>query len=121
MKVKSGSVTDVIEFERQVAQVREEIERMEGRFRYLTNRTDLSTISISLGEVHEYVPPQEPTFATRLADTWAGTVGTFRDGGEGLVLGGLRALPWLVAVALLAIMVMYGRRLTLWLMAASKL
>ena len=47
MKAKSASVADVIEFERQVAAAREEIERIEGRIRYLANRSDLSTITIT--------------------------------------------------------------------------
>ncbi len=106
MKSKSTSVADVIEFERQVAQVREEIERMEGRFRFLTNRSDLSTITLSIREVQEYVPPQEPTFATKFSETWSGTTGTFRSWGEGMVLNGLRALPGLsvlIVVGLLAL------------------
>jgi len=116
MKVKSGSVADVIEFERQVASVREEIERMEGRFRYLTNRSDLSSITISLSEVHEYVPRQEPTFATRLTETWTATLGTFHSWGAGIVIGSLRALPWLAAFMSVAILAMACRRVTLrWL------
>ena len=111
MKAKSASVTDVIEFERQVASVREEIERMEGRFRYLTNRSDLSSITISLREVHEYVPPQEPTFATRLDDTWTATLGTFRSWGEGTVIGGLRTLPWLAAMIVLGLIAITLRRI----------
>lgn len=120
MKAKSGSVTDVIEFERQVAQVREEIERMEGRFRYLMNRSDLSSVSVQLREVQEYVPVQEPTFATRLDETWAGMIGTFRGWGEGAVLGGLRAFPWSVAIALLTMIVVTGWRLAARRLAAVK-
>ena len=111
MKAKSASVADVIEFERQVGSVREEIERMEGRFRYLTNRSELSSVTISLREVHEYVPPQEPTFATRLDDTWGSTLGTFRSWGEGLVIGGLRSLPWLAATIVVGLLAMILRRI----------
>lgn len=111
MKAKSASVADVIEFERQVGSVREEIERMEGRFRYLTNRSELSSVTISLREVHEYVPPQEPTFAARLDDTWASTLGTFRSWDEGLVIGGLRSLPWLAAMIVVGLFAMTLRRI----------
>lgn len=110
MKAKSASVADVIEFERQVGSVREEIERMEGRFRYLMNRSELSSVTISLREVHEYVPPQKPTFATRVDDSWASTVGTFRSWGEGLVIGGLRSLPWLAAMSVLSLFAITIRR-----------
>ena len=120
MKVKSGSVADVIEFERQVAAVREEIERLEGRFRYLTNRSELSAIAISLREVHEYVPPQEPTFATRFDETWTSTLGTFRSWGEGLVIGGLRALPWSAAAVVVGLLAIALRRVSWRWMSASK-
>lgn len=120
MKAKSASVADVIEFERQVASVREEIERMEGRFRYLTNRSELSSITLSLREVYEYVPPQEPTFATRFDETWSSTLGTFRSWGEGTVIGGLRTLPWLAAMIVLCLMSLTLRRISLRWMSASK-
>ena len=120
MKAKSGSVADVIEFERQVATVREEIERMEGRFRYLTNRSELSAITISLREVHEYVPPQEPTFATRFDETWTSTLGTFRSWGEGIVIGGLRALPWSAAAVVVGLLAIALRRISWRWMSASK-
>ncbi len=121
MKSKSTSVADVIEFERQVAQVREEIERMEGRVRYLTNRSDLSTVTLSIREVQEYVPPQEPTFATKLTETWSGTTGTFRHWGEETVLNGLRALPGLSVLVVVGLLALFARRIAKRLMSSRQL
>ena len=120
MKAKSASVADVIEFERQVASVREEIERMEGRFRFLINRSDLSSITISLREVHEYVPPQEPTFSTRLDETWTSTRGSFRGWGEGILLGSLRSLPWLTVITSIGFLAIVCRRVALRWLSAQK-
>ena len=54
----TGEIKDVIEVERELARVRGEIEQMEGRLRFLTNRTELTTVSIVAREVQDYVPPQ---------------------------------------------------------------
>ena len=50
---RTGKLTDVLEIERELARVREEIERMEGRLRYLRAHAAMSTLSIT---VHERVP-----------------------------------------------------------------
>lgn len=45
---QAKSVTDALEVERQLAEVRTEIERIEGRKRFLENQTSLSTLNIEL-------------------------------------------------------------------------
>jgi hypothetical protein len=46
----AGSTADAIEVERSLAAVREDIERIEGRRRYLSSRVELSTITVSIHE-----------------------------------------------------------------------
>ena len=45
---QASKVTDALEVQRQTAEVRTEIEKLEGRKRFLENRASLSTITISL-------------------------------------------------------------------------
>lgn len=47
---QAGKVSDALEVQRQIAEVRTEIERLEGRKRFLESRSSLSTITISLQE-----------------------------------------------------------------------
>lgn len=47
---RSGAIDDVLAVTKQLADVRGRIERLEGRKRFLSNRTDLATISVSLTE-----------------------------------------------------------------------
>jgi hypothetical protein len=47
---RTGRLQDVLSVERELARVREEIERMEGRLRYIKTRAALSTLSITLHE-----------------------------------------------------------------------
>jgi hypothetical protein len=53
LRTRTGKLQDVLSVERELARVREEIERMEGRLRFLKSSAQLSTLSVSL---HEPVP-----------------------------------------------------------------
>lgn len=50
LETRTGRLEDVLAVERELARVREEIERQEGRLRYLRNRVSLSTLYITLRE-----------------------------------------------------------------------
>ena len=50
---KAYSVSDMLEIERQMGILREEIESAEGRLKYLENRVSLSTLTVSFYEYHE--------------------------------------------------------------------
>lgn len=47
---RTGKLSDVLEIERELSRVREEIERMEGRMRFLRSRAAVSSLSITLHE-----------------------------------------------------------------------
>ncbi len=53
LAARTGKLKDVLDVEQALARVREEIERYEGRLRYLRAHADLSTLTIN---VHEPVP-----------------------------------------------------------------
>ncbi len=53
LATRTGKLSDVLEIERELARVREEIERMEGRLRYLKAHAATSTLSLT---VHEKSP-----------------------------------------------------------------
>lgn len=53
LATRTGKLSDVLEIERELARVREEIERMEGRLRYLKAHVATSTLTVT---VHEPAP-----------------------------------------------------------------
>ena len=53
LATRTGKLEDVLAVERELARVREEIERNEGRIRYLKTRAAISTLSVT---VHEPMP-----------------------------------------------------------------
>jgi hypothetical protein len=50
LRTRTGKLQDVLSVERELARVREEIERMEGRMRFLKTSAQLSTLSVNLFE-----------------------------------------------------------------------
>lgn len=50
---RTGKLSDVLEVEQELSRVREEIERYEGRLRYLQSRAGVSTLSLTL---HQPIP-----------------------------------------------------------------
>ncbi|HMI55058.1 MAG TPA: DUF4349 domain-containing protein [Gemmatimonadaceae bacterium] len=72
LSTRTGKLDEVLRVERELARVREEIERYEGRLRYLTSRVALSTLSIT---VHEPSPilgnnPGENPIAAAFRRAW---------------------------------------------------
>ena len=69
---RADKVTDVIAVQQQLAQVREEIERAEGRMRYLTDRASMSTVEVTLYETTPAGLAGGPSFFHRLGDAFGG-------------------------------------------------
>jgi hypothetical protein len=79
LATRTGKLDEVLRVERELARVREEIERYEGRLRYLSARVAMSTLSIT---VHEPAPilgntPGDNPIAAALRRAWKNFVGFF--------------------------------------------
>ncbi len=72
LATRTGKLSDIVEVENKLSEVRGEIERMEGRMRYLKTRSAISTLTIN---VHEKLPVVSPrgganVIAEAFADAW---------------------------------------------------
>jgi hypothetical protein len=89
---RTGRLQDVLAVERELARVREEIERLDGRLRYLRTRAAMSTLSVM---VHEPPPlvshPGGSPIADAFRQAWRNLVG--------LVAGVIASLGIVVPVA----------------------
>ena len=101
----------VIEVERELARVREEIERMEGRIRYLNDRVDLTTVSIEVQEEQAYQPPEELAFMGRVTRAWSGSLSNTKRGLENFAvwLAG-HGLPLIISSAIVLLIYRLIRR-----------
>ncbi|MGI8979972.1 MAG: DUF4349 domain-containing protein [Pirellulaceae bacterium] len=101
---KAGDIRDLASLETELARVREEIERMEGRVRYLSDRVAMSTITITMREEQPqapYVAPVPPTFATRISQVFFQSLTTLRELGEEFVLCVVAIAPFALVILLL--------------------
>ncbi|KKW35965.1 MAG: hypothetical protein UY81_C0035G0004 [Candidatus Giovannonibacteria bacterium GW2011_GWA2_53_7] len=83
---RAGSVTELLEVQRELSNVRGRIEMFEGRLKYLSDQTDLATITINLSEKPSLIAP---TGNFRLGDTFKEAIQTlvlaFQEVAKGLV------------------------------------
>jgi len=100
LKDSGRNIKDVIEVERELARVRSEIEQMEGRLQYLTNRTELTTVTISAREVRDYAPPEAPRFVGRIGQAWDDSLSSLTVFGENVVVASVHAFPWLLVLGI---------------------
>ena len=101
---KTGKLDEVLRVERELARVREEIERYEGRLRYLSSRVAMSTLTIT---VHEPAPilgnnPGENPIAAALRRAWRNFIG--------LLAGVIASLGVVIPLALIGLGGWYGYR-----------
>ncbi|MBI1323850.1 DUF4349 domain-containing protein [bacterium] len=95
IKNATGNLEDVLKVEGELARVRSEIERMEGRLRFLKDQTDLTTVTVTVSEIKDYVPPEAPTFGTKITRTFRESTDRLQmDLGE-FVLGLVAWAPFL--------------------------
>jgi hypothetical protein len=98
---KAADIKDLASLESELARVREEIERMEGRVRYLSDKVAMSTITITMREEQHYVapaPPVPPTFATRVTQVFWQSLTTLRELAEETALCIVAILPFAVVL-----------------------
>lgn len=72
LETRSGRLEEVLNLEREVARVREEIERAEGRMRYLRTRSSVSLLTITLNEPQTAIggPPGERPIRDAFVTAW---------------------------------------------------
>jgi len=81
---KSGKLGDILAVENELARTRADIEVLEGRLRYLNNRTDLSTININ---IKESLTPVEQINTTGLQGVIAGAKEAFIKSTNSIIIG----------------------------------
>lgn len=94
---KANSVKDMLEIERQIAQIREEIEAKQGRLKYLQNKVSFSTIHLSFYQITQEVKAPSQTYASRL---WRAVKGGFNGVGE-FIIGMVYIWPFILIALLI--------------------
>jgi hypothetical protein len=109
----TGKLEEILAVEKELSRVRGEIEHQEGRLRLLANLASLTTVTVTIQEIKNYVPPQAPTFAANIVGTFSESLGLLGAFGRGLVLVAAALAPWMVILLILAVpvgLVIWWRR-----------
>jgi hypothetical protein len=95
LRTRTGKLSDVLSVERELARVREEIERMEGRLRFLKASAQLSTLSVNLYEPAPLVAthPGRSVIGEAFKTAWRNFVG--------LMAGVIASLGFVVPLVIL--------------------
>jgi len=103
LATRTGKLDDVLAVERELARVREEVERYDGRLRFLRSKVAVSTLTVTVAERGPVVgQPGSNVLVEAFKQAWRNFVTVIAGGIE--LLGGL--LPLLVLVVLVG----YGWR-----------
>lgn len=108
----TGKLEEVLAVERELARVRGEIEQMEGRLRVLSNLTAMSTVTLEVREIKDYVPEEAVTYATRVRRAWQASIAALGETAQVLSILLVALLPW---IGVLLIPVLLGVVVVRWI------
>ena len=100
LESSTDKLEDILAVEQNLSRVRGESERLQGRIRVLKDLTSFTTVTLEIREVKDYVPPEAPTFGTRIRRTWEGTLESLLYGSQNFLLFCIAAGPWIVIWAI---------------------
>lgn len=111
---KADLLTDVITLESSLADVRYQIESLQGSLRRLDSLIAMSTVTISVQEVYEYTPEQGRAkgLGERISAEFGRSLAAIRNAGESVlvfVLGNILVIAFWAAVIVLAVVIIRRR------------
>jgi hypothetical protein len=92
---RTANIKDVLAVQARLGEVRGEIERMQGRLKFLQNRTAMATVTIQIREERGYQPAEMPGFANRVGRAWLNSVDSLRTFLENAAVSLIFAAPWI--------------------------
>ena len=111
LQTRTDKVADLLQVERELARVREKVERFEGKLRLFDNLVDLCTITVNLTIRQKYTPPRPPTLPEEMGEVLSNSWDSLKQFGRGALLTLVALLPWALPMALaIYVLVRIARR-----------
>ena len=108
---QAETMADLLEIEARLTDVRYELESVTSQLRLYDNQVDYATIYLSIEEVQEYTPVEEPTFFERITEGFSDSLEGLWEGLVNFVVWIITNSPYLVVYGLiLAGIVVLGRK-----------
>ena len=99
---EAETMSDLLEIEARLTDVRYELERVTSQLRLYNNQVDFATIHLNLNEVQEYTPVEEPTLWERISGGFKSSIRGVGDGFVDVFVWLIVASPYLAVFAVLA-------------------
>ena len=103
LEERPGKLTDVLSIERELSRVREEVERMEGRIRFLNDQTSYATITINCREDASDKPIVAPTFAIQIKNSWSNSINSLKIVVQQAIIALVALAPWLTILCVIGL------------------
>jgi hypothetical protein len=107
---RADKLADLLEVERELARVRESIERLEGRLRLFDDQVDLCTLTVHLLVHQRYIPAHVASLGEEASGTFSGSLGSLGQLARRALLIGIALVPWSPLVAFPLWLVIRRRR-----------
>lgn len=103
LATRTGKLEDVLNVERELARIREEIERYEGRIRYLKSQVSMSTLTVTVAEPGPIVGgPGENPIVAAFRESWRNFVN--------VIAGGIALAGGFIPLIIFAVLALLGLR-----------
>lgn len=108
---KAETMSDLLEIEARLTEVRAELESVTSQMRLYNNQIDFATIYLTIEEVQEYTPVEEPTVWERITTGFSKSLKGLGEGIVDLAVWLITSSPYLVVLGAAALIVtLLGRR-----------
>lgn len=96
-------IKGIVEVEKELARVREQIESLTAQFRVLKDQVAFSTLTLHINVRPDWIPPHERTLWEDISETFGDSISALGATARGILVFGLAFLPWLVICGALAV------------------
>jgi hypothetical protein len=96
---ESGSLTELLELENKLGQIRLDLERLTGTLRTYDDLVALATFTVRVELVEEYTPPPERGFGYEVLTALSGSAEAALGVAQGFLLTLIYLLPYLILIA----------------------
>lgn len=98
---QAETMADLLEIESRLTEVRYELESVTSQMRIYNDQVEFATIHLSLSEVQEYTPVEEPTLWERIRDGFLNSLKGVKEGAVDLFVWVITMSPYLVVLTAL--------------------
>ena len=107
---RAETMEDLLEIEARLTDVRYELENYASQLRLYDNQVDYATVYLSISEVQEYTPVEEPTFFQRIKTTFSNALEGLGDGIVNVTVFFVGNSPYLLTFGVLILVIFKLRK-----------